>query len=78
MEKFGQLLNKKHPRKRITVQEFKVQLDNFLIEYWERYRKRRRAFIQKMPTFRFAVELLVAGFNDGEKEGHIFLSLADR
>jgi hypothetical protein len=74
MEKFGQLLNKKHPRKRIKVQEFKVQLDNFLIEYWERYRKRRRAFIQKRPTFRFPVELLVAGFNDGEKEGHIFLS----
>jgi len=63
-------------KRRITVQEFRDLLFTFLIEYWQRYRDRRlsssNATNKSALLPELEVKLLVAGFNEGEKEGHVF------
>ena len=87
MRRFKQRLYETHPKKPVTVHQFKRRLEMFLIEYRQHYRERRRSFLDRMneykhehlskkpefvPPSTLEVKLLVAGFNNGEKEGHVF------
>jgi len=87
IRRFKDRLYKTNSKKRITVNEFRVNLYRFLIKYWQYYRERRRSVLHKMnqysqeiaskqsefvPPSTFEVKLLVAGFNEGEQEGHVF------
>lgn len=87
MRRFKERLYETHPKKPMTVHQFKRRLKMFLIEHWQHYRERRRSFLHRMneythehmskqpdfvPPSTLEVKLLVAGLNKGEKEGHVF------
>lgn len=83
---FKQEIYKTHPKKRITVNEFWVRFYRFLVKYWQHYREQRCDIVYKMnqyiqesaskhaetvPPITLEVKLLVTGFNQGEKAGHV-------